>query len=134
MSEDDIFRETRDIYLRLIHPVWPDEGFRIVIGPLATLAPSVPDEVVAAMIIGASWRERLLGLCIAMAKGPGAFSEVMLRSLRDLRGISIVPTCAALGILARRGLMVQRTRASRFAPSEPPASWAAGEAELVGSP
>lgn len=104
MNEDDILRETGDIYLSLIHPVRPDEDFRKVIAPLVALAPSVRDELISAMIIGASWRERLLGLCFAMAKGPGAFSDVMVRSLRDLRGISIVPTCAALGILARRGL------------------------------
>ena len=28
----------------------------------------------------------------------------MLQSLRDPRGISIVPTCAALAVLARRGI------------------------------
>lgn len=104
MSEDDVFNKTGDTYLRLIHPVWPDEDFRQAIGPLVAFAPSVPDEIVSAMIVGPSWRERLLGLSLAMAKGPTAFTDAMVRSLRDVRGISIVPTCAALAVLARRGL------------------------------
>jgi hypothetical protein len=104
MSEDDVFTKTGDTYLRLIHPVRPDEDFRQAISPLVALAPSVPDELVSAMIVGPSWRERLLGLALAMAKGPAAFTGAMLRSLRDVRGISIVPTCAVLAVLARRGL------------------------------
>ena len=71
---------------------------------MIAIAPSVPDELVAAMIAGVSWRERLLGLCMAMAKRPAIFTEAMLQSLRDPRGISIVPACAALAVLARRGV------------------------------
>lgn len=56
------------------------------------------------MITGPFWRERLLGICIAMAKDPASFVEPMLQSLRDPRGISIVPACAALAVLARRGI------------------------------
>jgi hypothetical protein len=56
------------------------------------------------MITGASWRERLLGVCLAMAKRPATFIEAMLQSLRDPRGIAIVPACAALAVLARRGI------------------------------
>src|SRR3546814_7759315 len=33
------------------------------IASVIALAPSVPNELVASMITGASWRERLLGLC-----------------------------------------------------------------------
>ena len=103
MTEDDVFRKTGETYLRLIHPVWPGESVEPVLTPLLVLAPSVPREVVARMIIGPSWRERLPGLPLAMATRPGTFVEVMLDSLRNLRGISIVPTCAALAVLARRG-------------------------------
>ena len=41
---------------------------------------------------------------MAMSKRPGLFTEAMLQSLRDPRGISIVPACAALAVLARRGI------------------------------
>jgi hypothetical protein len=104
MSEDDIFEQTKDAYLCLIHPVRQGDAYRREIASVVALAPSVPDELVAAMITGASWRERLLGLCMAMAKRPASFIEPMLQSLRDPRGISIVPACAVLAVLARRGI------------------------------
>jgi len=104
MSEEDIFNQTNGAYLCLIHPIRRDESYRQEIAPVLALASSVPDELVAAMITGVSWRERLLGLCIAMAKQPATFIGAMLQSLRDPRVIAIVPTCAALAVLARRGI------------------------------
>ena len=104
MSENDIFEQTKGAYLCLIHPIRRDDTYRQEIASVVLLASSVPDELVAAMITGASWRERLLGLCLAMAKRPGKFIEAMLQSLRDPRGIAIVPACAALAVLARRGI------------------------------
>jgi hypothetical protein len=102
MSESDVFDQTNGAYLCLIHPIRRDETYCQEIAPVIAIAPKVSDEVIASMIAGASWRERLLGLCMAMAKRPVLFVEPMLRSLRDPRGISIVPTCAALAVLARR--------------------------------
>ena len=84
MSEDDIVEQTKGAYLCLIHPVRRDDTYRQEIAPVIALAPSVPDELVTAMISGASWRERLLGLCMAMSKRPAIFTEAMLQSLRDL--------------------------------------------------
>jgi hypothetical protein len=101
MSKEDIFEQTKGAYLCLIHPVRRDHTYRQEIAPVISLAPSVSDELVVAMLTGASWRERLLGLCIAMAKRPATFIEPMLQSLRDPRGIAIVPTCAILAVLAR---------------------------------
>ena len=105
MSVDEVFSKTGDTYLRLIHPVRRDEDFRQAIAPVVALARSVPDELFSSMIVGPSWRERLLGLSLAMAKSPTVFTTAMVRSLHDVRGISIVPTCAALAVLARRGLL-----------------------------
>jgi hypothetical protein len=104
MTEADVFARTGDAYLRLIHPVMADDRYREDVAPVLALAPAVPDELVAAMLVGASWRERLLGLCLAMALRPGAFIERVLQSLREPRGIAIVPACAVLGVLARRGV------------------------------
>lgn len=103
MSEEEIFDKTKGAYLCLIHPKMPDCTYQREIASVVELAPAAPDELVAAMITGASWRERLLGLCMAMAKRTGTFSEPMLQSLRDPRGISIVPTCAALAVLVKQG-------------------------------
>src|SRR6185503_5429824 len=106
MSEGDIFEQTKGAYLCLIHPIRRDDTFQREIAPVVALASSVPDELVASMITGASWRGRLLGLCLAMAKRPATFIEAMLESLRDPRGIAIVPACAALAVLARRGIFM----------------------------
>jgi hypothetical protein len=103
MSVDDIFNRTGQAYLCLIHPVRTGSTYRQEIAPVIALSPLVPDEVVAGMIVGSSWRERLLGICMGMAKHPTDFVDPMLRSLRDLRGIAIVPSCAALAVLSRRG-------------------------------
>jgi hypothetical protein len=103
MSEDDIFEQTKDAYLCLVHPSRRDDAYRQEIAPAIALASSVPDEIVATMITAAGWRQRLLGLCFAMAKRPATFTEAMLQSLRDPREIAIVPACAALAVLARRG-------------------------------
>ncbi len=103
MNEDDIFDQTEGAYLCLIHPVLRDDTYRLEIAPVVALAPSMPDELVASLITGASWRERLLGICLAMANHPASFIEPMLQSLRDPRGISIIPACAALAVLTRRG-------------------------------
>lgn len=102
MSEDDILRLTKGAYLCLVHPIRRDDVYRHEIAPVVALASSVPDELVTAMITGACWRERLVGLCLAMSKRPANFIEAMLQSLRDPRAIAIVPTCAALAVLARR--------------------------------
>jgi hypothetical protein len=104
MLEHDILVSTKGAYLCLIHPVRLDEGHRQAIASIVALAPSVSDELVVTMIEGVSWRERLLGLCLAMTKPPLIpFTESMLQSLRDPRGISVVPTCAALVVLAQDG-------------------------------
>jgi hypothetical protein len=103
MREDDIFDQTNGAYLCLIHPVRRDDVYREELKSVIALAPSVPDELVVAMLTGASWRERLLGLSLSMAKQSAKFVEPMLKSLRDPRGISIVPACAVLGLLAHQG-------------------------------
>jgi hypothetical protein len=104
MTEADIFEQTKTAYLCLIHPVVEGDAYRQDVAPVLALAPCVPEPLVASMLVGASWRERLLGLCLAMANRPATFVEPMLQSLREPRGIAIVPACAVLGVLARHGL------------------------------
>jgi hypothetical protein len=104
MTADDIFDQTKDAYLCLIHPVRQNNVYRREIASVIVISPSVSDELVADLIVGISWRERLLGLCLAMTKRPSVFIDPMLSSLKDVRGISIVPTCAALAVMASHGL------------------------------
>jgi len=104
MTEDDLFHQTKGAYLCLIHPVREDHIYREEIARVAAIASSVPEMLVAAMIKGAGWRERLLGLALAMAKKPEMFIEPMLQSLRDPRTVAIVPACAALAVYAQGGI------------------------------
>src|SRR5687767_11245574 len=90
MSEADVLRQTGGAYLGLIHPTRDGNRYRQQVAPVITLAPSVPDPLVASMLVGVSWRERLVGLCLAMARRPAEFIEPVLQSLRDPRGIAIV--------------------------------------------
>jgi hypothetical protein len=103
MTEDDIFQQTNGAYLSLIHPVLQGNVYREDIAPIITLAPKVPDRLVTSMIVGVSWRERLIGFCMAMTTKPETFIQAVLQSLKDPRGIAIVPACAMLAVLARQG-------------------------------
>ena len=106
MNKDDIFEHTKDAYLCLIQPIRSHNAYREELAPLVALVPSVPSELIADLITGVSWRERLLGLCMAMSQRSAIYTVEMLQSLRDPCGISIVPTCAALAVLAQYGAFV----------------------------
>src|SRR3954451_5476256 len=95
MTGAELLGRTNGAYLCLVHPVRAGGRYRQEVAPVLALVPSVPDQVVASLLAGASWRERLLGLCAVVAKGrPEAFVEAVLRSLREPRGFAIVPACA----------------------------------------
>jgi hypothetical protein len=104
MSEDTIFELSGYAYLRLIHPALQDHACHKALETVVTLSPLVPHEIITKLILGVSWRERLVGVSLAATKQSALFIEPMLQSLRDPRGISIVPICAALAVLARCGL------------------------------
>ena len=106
MTQSDIFKQAKGAYLALMRPARDGSEFSMGIDTLIALAPDVPVDVVSSMLAGASWRERLLGLCIAMTQTaqPARYIDSMVQSLRDPRGLSTVPACAALALLARRGV------------------------------
>lgn len=104
MTEDDVFERTGQAYFCLIHPVMKGNAYRQELAPVLAVSDAIPDSLIAKLIVGASWRERLIGLSLAMTRRSGAFIDQMLASLHNVRGISIVPTCAALAVLGRRGL------------------------------
>jgi len=81
MIVEDIFDRTGQAYLCMIHPARKGNVYRQEIAPVLRLSASLPDELVSSMIAGGGWRERLLGVCMGMAKRPVSFLEPMLRSL-----------------------------------------------------
>jgi len=89
--------------LCLIHPSLPGDAYRKEISPVIAIAPAVSALLIEDLIKHAGWRERILGICIGMAKHPVAFIDPILQSLKNPRVIAIVPACAALAVLARRG-------------------------------
>lgn len=133
MNEADLFEQTKDAYLYFIHPIRDGDGYRQEIASVIALAPSVPEPLVTSLLVGSSWRERLLGLCLAMTKRPAAFIEPILQSLREPRGIAIVPACAVFGILARQGIFaMQSTFENEFdrAVFDGEIGWAAAKAKI----
>lgn len=104
MSVDDLFEATQGAYLCLVHPILEGDSHRRELAPIIALAPSVPDDLVQKLITDSDWRPRLLGICMAAAQRSPLFVEPMVQSLRDPRGIAIVPTCAMLAVQARRGV------------------------------
>ncbi len=103
MNETSIFQHTGDLYLHLIHAPPDDPELQQRLAQVAYVVPLVKDELIASLITGESWRERLLGLYLGMARQTKSFAPAMLQSLKNCRGIAIVPTCAALAMLARQG-------------------------------
>lgn len=101
MTTNQILDHTGDAYLALIHPDIASDTFQDLVRPLLVLAPSVPAAIVGDLIVGPSWRERLLGVYFAMATTPELHIGRLIESLHDLRGMSIVPTIAALAVMAR---------------------------------
>ncbi|HTI72574.1 MAG TPA: hypothetical protein VMF06_21540 [Candidatus Limnocylindria bacterium] len=106
MNDDDLFEQTGDTFLCMIHPIMRDALHRQELSRLVAIEPLVTPSAVVALILGASWRERLLGLGLAMIKGGAAYVAPMIQSLRDPRGIAIVPACAALAVLGRSGIAI----------------------------
>jgi len=105
MTGDDIFNQTGNAYHCLIHPAQQGGVYSQAIARVISLARSVPEALIAAMIGGPSWRERLLGVCLGMSKQPANLIQPMQRSLQAPRAIAIVPTWAALVVLTRGGFL-----------------------------
>ena len=91
-------------YLCLIHPILKDNTYRQEISPILAVVPHVQNAEIAALIIGNSWRERLIGFVLATATRPENFVKLILQSLQNPRGIAVVPACALLSILAEKNL------------------------------
>jgi hypothetical protein len=68
---------------------------------LRRVASTIDDDTVSRLINGQSWRERLVGLYLAAMRGADRFSASIIQSLRDPRGLAIVPACAAISIALR---------------------------------
>jgi hypothetical protein len=103
MTEDDVFKRTNGAYLCLIRPTMIDGSYRQELAAVVSLAPEVPDAIVASLISEGGWREHVLGFLLAMAKKPSSFVPHVQNSLRVPRGIALTPACAFLAVLARSG-------------------------------
>ena len=104
MTAEKIMEQAGTAYLCLIHPILKDNTYRQEISPILAVVPHVQNAEIATLIIGVSWRERLVGFVLAMATQPEDFVKPILQSLQNPRGIAIVPACALLSILAEKNL------------------------------
>ncbi|PCJ56842.1 MAG: hypothetical protein COA79_17970 [Planctomycetota bacterium] len=94
-SEDEIFNLIGDAYLSLIHL---GDGVDEDANKILNLSSGVDNNVISKLLCGQSWRERLVGLVLATDRGPDQFFKSLTESLFDIRGISIIPTCAVMSI------------------------------------
>ena len=100
MTEQQLLDKVGDAYLPLIHL---GEGLDDATAAIIATASDASDNLIWDLIAaGDSWRERLIGLVLACHRGIATFGDAMLTSLGNPRGISIVPTCAALVVAVRQ--------------------------------
>ena len=99
MTEAELFAETGDAYLALIHL---EHGVPEAMARISGCADRISDHLIHKLLRdGDSWRERLLGLAVAMIRGIDQFYDSLVASLHRTGGISIVPICAALAVAVR---------------------------------
>jgi hypothetical protein len=104
MTAEKIMEQTGAAYLCLIHPILRDNVYRQEILPILAVVPHVQNVEIATLIIGDSWRERLVGFVLAAITQPEELVKATLQSLQNPRGVAIVPACAFLSILAEKNL------------------------------
>jgi len=99
MNASNVMQRVGDAYLPFNRPDFADPTLRPAITRITALAPEVDAKLIAELIAeGESWRERLVGLVFAANSDLPAFVNPMIASLRDPRGLAIVPTCAAIAV------------------------------------
>jgi len=99
MTEAELFADTGDAYLTLIHL---EDRVEEAIARISVCADKTSNDLIHELLRnGDSWRERLLGLAIATMRGIDQFYDSLIASLHKTGGISIVPICAALAVAVR---------------------------------
>ena len=109
MSEEDILEKFGQLYLCLIHPDVDDILFKKDLKSINLISESLKNCEIHKLINGDSWRERLLRVLLGMQNDKKNCGVIILNSLIAIRGISIVPSFAALAVLARSGLFDFKT-------------------------
>lgn len=108
MNADAAFDVTP--YLSLLRPT-PEGSDEIAVRSrlrlhVLVISPSVITE----LIHGPSWRERLVGLAFAVMSQPSSYVEQIVKSMKDSRGLSIVPGFAALVVGLRLDALCELPR------------------------
>jgi len=103
MTAKELFNSTEDVYLSLIHPeihpLLDSEDFI----SLLRIADTASENTVKELTISNDWRERIIGLAIAARARLWNLGKTVSESLRDPRGIAIVPAGAFLITCGRVG-------------------------------
>ncbi|MDF1660707.1 MAG: hypothetical protein P1V97_02990 [Planctomycetota bacterium] len=94
MTGAEFYGYTKIAYLSFIHLHDVTESLNLILD----CVPRVSDILIREMLLGSSWRERLYGLVLAGLRDYPPFFSEMHMSLRDVRGLSTVPTAAALSV------------------------------------
>jgi hypothetical protein len=99
MTADQLFAETGDAYLVLIHL---ESDVDEAVSRISLATATCPSELVDQLLRdGPSWRERLLGLVMASLQGISEHYDTALDAFHRTGGMSIVPISAALSVAIR---------------------------------
>jgi hypothetical protein len=98
MTEGEFFERTKSAYMSFIHLEY---NVSESLASIYDCEPSISNDLIRKLVLGESWRERLLGLVLASKRGYPHFYNDMLASLHDVRGISTVPMSAVLSIAVK---------------------------------
>jgi hypothetical protein len=99
VTEEELFAETGEAYLYLVHLEDDVDG---ELARIKACEPLVSNSLIRSLLVqGESWRERLLALVLACLRGVDVFGESLVHCLENSGGISIVPTCAVLTVAVR---------------------------------
>jgi len=99
MTANELFAETGDAYLTLVHL---ENGVEDDVATISSVSETCSSQLIDQLLRdGDSWRERLTGLVIASIRDIKEYYDSLLCGFQRTGGISIVPMSAAISVAVR---------------------------------
>jgi hypothetical protein len=101
MNVSELMDKAEDAYLAMNRPSVDDPATLAAVARIVALQPEVSDRTISELISnGPSWRERLVGLVLAVNRGQPSFADAIIDSFRKHpTGLAFVPAFAALVLM-----------------------------------
>ena len=103
MKASEIMEITGNAYLAMNRPCVKNPDTMSAVAEILAVLPKANDETISELISdGSSWRERLVGIVLAVGHGSPSFSDPIIDSFRKHpTGLAFVPAFAALAVIVR---------------------------------